>query len=190
MYPDPNAPEQQKRFGGKPGHQNWVQRVNEISEAMNDTPLGAPAPAISQPAKAPKSWRTLILGSLVALLLMVLAGVFGPAIKDTLIPAINELSYEVSGGAAKAIAKKCGDGTYQLGDNGNSISFSVQPSATEQVKFIYCVLDEAGIPDKVRFRIGNSRFIDGAQQADWDGWELYWTSDLKAGEAKILLSKV
>ena len=184
MYPDPNAPEQQKRFGGKPGHQNWVQRVNEISEAMNDTPLGAPAPAISQPAKAHKSWRTLILGSLVALLLMVLAGNFGPA-------AIKDLSSEVSGGTVKEIAEKCGDGTYQLGDGGNSISFSFNESTSkEELSFLKCVLDESGPPDSVRFRFRNTGVFDGAQQADWDGWELYWTTDIKAGRAKILLLKV
>jgi hypothetical protein len=157
----------------------------------NDTPLGAPAPAISQPAKPPNSWRSLILGSLAALLLMVLAGVFGPAIKDTLIPAINELSSEVSGGAVKAIAEKCGDGTYQLGDGGNSISFSFNESTSkEELSFFKCVLDESGAPDNVRFRIGNTGVFDGAQQADWDGWELYWTTDIKAGRGKILLSKV
>lgn len=167
MYPDPNDPEQQKSFGGKARTQNWSQRINEISEAMNDTPLGTPAPAISQPAKPPKSWRPLILSSLATLLVIVLAGVFGPAIKDTLIPAIKDLSSEVSGGAAKAIAKKCGNGTYQLGDNGNSISFSFNESISkEELSFFKCVLDESGAPDSVRFRIGNTGVFDGAQQAD------------------------
>lgn len=97
-----------------------------------------------------------------------------------------------SKGELEVIAEKCGSGgKYQLGDDGNSLSLSFTASSyKEELTFFRCVLDGAGVPDSVRFRIGNTGPFDGAQQADWDGWELYWTSDLKAGEGKILLSKV
>jgi hypothetical protein len=136
-------------------------------------PPPPPTPA-SQPGKWSAKKVKIALAAYAVVLLVSVFLIFRPDSRE---------------GDLEAFAEKCGNGTYQLGDNGNSISFSLKPSDEEDGKFVNCVLTEAGIPDKVRFRITNTGPFDGAQHADWDGWELYWSSDLKAVEAKILLSK-
>ena len=139
-------------------------------------PLPPPRPPASQPGKRSSGKRLKIgLAAYAVLQIVVLALIFMPDRKSEL----------------EAIAEKCGNETYQLGDDGNSIRFAFKKSSPkEEIDFFKCVLDKAGAPDSVRFRIENTRPFDGAQQADWDGWELYWNNDLQTGEAKILLSKV
>ena len=118
-----------------------------------------------------------------ALLAVALATIFRTEIED--------LYAQIRGGAAKAIADKCGDGTYKLLDDNNSISFSVNESTSEsQFEFLRCVVDQAGMPSSVKFRLTNTRAVDGTQEEEWDGWKLLWSYDSKDDELKVLLSKM
>jgi hypothetical protein len=118
-----------------------------------------------------------------ALLVFTLASIFSTEIKD--------LYARVSGGAAEAITEKCGNGTFKLLDDKDSISLSVQESSSEeQFVFLRCILDEAGAPASVKFRMGNTRPMDGTQEASWDGWELLWSYEGKDEGMDVLLSKV
>lgn len=171
-YPDPTDLSRQRYFDGM----TWTEEY---------APIGAPMTAAGQPAK-PRMSKGLKIGlgtGVLALLLIALASIFSTEIKD--------LYAEVRGGSAGALAEKCGNGTYKLTNDRKSISFSIKESSSkEQFDFSRCILTEAGIPESVRFRIGNTRAIDGTEEADWDGWELYWNYDLKTEEVQILLSKV
>ena len=125
-----------------------------------------------------------------ALLLAVLASVAwlsGSKFSDE----IQDFSAKISGNEVESIAEKCGNGTFKLVDDNKSINLSVkESSSTAQFAFLGCLLDETGAPASVKFRMGNTRQMDGTQEADWDGWKIFWSYDGSDEEMDVLLSKV
>ena len=169
-FPDPSDPSRQRYFDGT----TWTEEYAQ---------LGAPPPPIGKPPMSRGRKIGLLGAGAAALLAVTLASIFSSEIKD--------LYAEVSGGAAEAIAGKCGNGTFKLMDDKNSISLSLKESSSEeQFDFLWCILDEAGAPASIRFRMGNTRPMDGTQEADWDGWELFWSYEGKDEGMDVLLSKV
>ena len=104
---------------------------------------------------------------------------------------LRDFVAKVRGDEAESIAEKCGNGTFKLVDDNRSISFSVKESSSPaQFQFLGCLLDETGAPASVKFRMGNTRQMDGTQEANWDGWTIFWSFDGKDEEMSVLLSKV
>lgn len=78
---------------------------------------------------------------------------------------------------AESVMKKCDpDTTYlELSSDKTTIEYAFRPG-TEETEAVYnCLLDESGAPSSVDFQIQETRPIDGAQNATWDGWEINWS---------------
>ena len=103
----------------------------------------------------------------------------------------SDVRAKLTGNELKSIAENCGKGTFRLVDDNKSINLTVNgSSSTDQFEFLSCLLDETGAPASVKFRMGNTRQMDGTQEADWEGWKIFWSYDGSDEEMSVLLSKV
>lgn len=79
---------------------------------------------------------------------------------------------------AESVFEKCDPGpssNYELSSDKKSIEFKLY-AGTESSETTYeCLLKETAAPSSVDYRVKESRPIDGTQNADWDGWEMYWS---------------
>lgn len=104
---------------------------------------------------------------------------------------LKDVVAKVRGNEAETIAEKCGNGTFKMVDDNSSIGLSVKESSSPaQFQFLVCLLDETGAPASVKFRMGNTRQMDGTQEEGWDGWKILWSYDGSDEEMEVLLSKV
>ena len=64
----------------------------------------------------------------------------------------------------------------ELGDEGQSLSMDTEGEETSGASYsdVACVLDELGIPDSVSSRMGNTRALDGRQEAQWGEFSASW----------------
>ena len=103
----------------------------------------------------------------------------------------SDVRAKLTGNELKSIAENCGKGTFRLVDDNKSLNLTVNGSSSaDQFEFLSCLLDETGAPASVKFRMGNTRQMDGTQEADWDGWKIFWSYDGSDEEMSVLLSKV
>jgi len=175
-YPDQTDPSRQRYFDGA----TWTDEYALV---------GGPTPVVGTPRKPPMR-RGLKIGLGVGIAVALIAGALALVYRSQ----IEDLYAQIRGGSAKVIAEKCGEGTYKLLDNNNSISFSINESTSEeQFNFIRCVVEQAGIPSSVKFRLTNmgaAGWSAGAQEEEWDGWKMLFAYDRKDDQLNILLSKV
>ena len=75
-----------------------------------------------------------------------------------------------------------------LGDDQKSLSFTYRPASESSNEIYRCVLDTVEAPSTVDARMGETRAIDGTQNAQWEGWEMFWNYHPDSG-AGITLSE-
>lgn len=77
---------------------------------------------------------------------------------------------------AKDVVDSCDSSgsAIDLGSDEQSFTFTYRPGRTESIVIYECILAETDAPSVVDSRLGETRAIDGTQQIEWDGWEMYW----------------
>ncbi len=81
--------------------------------------------------------------------------------------------------AIKDAVASCGvedDEWIVLGDEGSSVSLDTEGEESSGTSYsnVICVLDELGMPDSVSSRMGNTRALDGRQDAQWGEFSATW----------------
>lgn len=93
---------------------------------------------------------------------------------------------------AEAVAEKCGkdSSSLVLSEDKKSIEFQFYAGTESQEDIYNCLLKETGAPSSVDYRVKETRPIDGTQEADWDGWQMYWNYEGKGKGTRFHFTRV
>lgn len=76
-------------------------------------------------------------------------------------------------------------GTYAaLGDDNTTMD--IDEALGLPIDTYWCILDELGVPDRVRSDMGNSTSMDGRREATWDGITASWSHHPSRGIDTVL----
>lgn len=93
---------------------------------------------------------------------------------------------------AESIFDKCQQGpssNFELSPDKKAIDFKLF-AGTESSEATYnCLLEETGAPSSVDYRMKETRPIDGTQEAEWQGWKMYWNYEGRGEGVTIHLSE-
>lgn len=91
---------------------------------------------------------------------------------------------------AKELIEKCDPSASQLelGSDEVSLEYNFRPGSTATEDIYNCLLRETSAPSSIDYRVQETRPIDGTQNAEWDGWEMFWSYDGKS--SRISLTEV
>ncbi|MBY4570571.1 hypothetical protein ACN95_11150 [Gordonia sihwensis] len=91
---------------------------------------------------------------------------------------------------ASSVVAECdsSSSTLTLAEDGKTIEFTYHPDRSTSQAVYDCLLEQTKAPSSVDARVLGTRAIDGTQQADWEGWEMFWNYHPDSG-ASITLSE-
>lgn len=93
---------------------------------------------------------------------------------------------------AESLAEKCDSADYSridLSSDKKAIEFNFRPGTEEAEGVFNCLLEKSSAPSSVNYRVGETRGIDGTQEAEWDGWKMYWSYSGSSKSATIHLEE-
>ncbi|MCC3296822.1 hypothetical protein [Arthrobacter caoxuetaonis] len=91
----------------------------------------------------------------------------------------GQVDFPAQSSAIQEAVAACGvedDEWIVVGDEGASVSIDTEGKESSGTAYtnVTCVLDELGMPDSVSSRMGNTRALDGRQDAQWGEFSATW----------------
>jgi len=156
-----NPAQGQNPWGPGPGQNQWQQ---------GQGPWTQQPPTWQGPPNQGKKRTTALVVTIATVLAVILLGV-----------AAYLLVTRAMGSSASSVLSTCTSevraaDSATLSADEESILYSTGKSVdSSDLLMQRCLLRETGAPSAVERRIGNTRALDGTQEATWEGWTAFWT---------------